>query len=481
MWTAFHFLPGNLTYRHAYVGPLSDVGYFGQRFHYDELAKMQFRSMCLPDSPLVVQMVNDTVKHRDDLHLVGIRMHALIDTFAHMLYCGSAAWHVNDVGAVPTYKNGDAWLPFAVPLHTTVNPYYDSVMYTGHGRMGHIPDYPWVTYSYKPAWSNDIIIKDNPAMYYRAFKEMTCAMYCIRTSKEYKVEALDLTGDLAALVKDVIAYTPKSTSLGEIFLDWTDMRSDYWKDSLEKFRACAKSTVTGLDENLAGNLKNLPTQEKYPRYVAKDDWLKDYRGSPSKAEQMDYYRFQAAANAHLSFVDRYLRDNDLPLFGTTPFVSKESMAGILDQDVHIKLPPNSNETAQYWEVEDSSPDDGARVQLWNHDAGARSWRITHVGKDPHGNDVFSIRNTKLDRYVSFWFDWGKDNPDEFPITSQKHKNSAQSFPIVRHADGTFSFYVTESIAMTRQSGNRGNSTKIVTREMGADHPDWGKWLIAPVA
>lgn len=477
MWTAFHFLPGNLDYRYTYQGLRYDVGLLGERFHYDDLAEMEFRSMCLPDSPLVLKMLEDSRQHKDDLHLLGIRMHALIDTFAHMLYCGSAAWHVNDVGPVPTYKNGSSWLAFAVPIHATVNQYYDSVAYTGHGRMGHIPDYPWVTYSYKPQWSQDSLVKDNPAMYYRAFKEMTNAMYCVRNNIEYKVDALTLEGDLDQLVKEIIAYTPKSSSLGEIFYDWTDMRSDCWKDALPKFKACKNSkAVTSDGVNLAANLQYLPDSAAYPEYKANDDWLRDYKNGKGQ----DYYRFQVAANAHLSLVDAYLKENNLPLFGKSPFVTKDSMASILDRDVYIQLPPKKGETPEYWEVENSSEDDGTPVQLWNKDAGARVWQIKYAGQDKHGNDVFNIFNTKLKRYVTFWFDWGKDDLDGFQIRSFGRKGSAQSFPLVRHPDGTFSVYVTDTFAMIPASGNRGNSTKIVSRRMDADHPEWGKWLIVQV-
>ena len=127
MWTAFHFLPGNLDNKKVYEGPKNDHG-ISDSFTYNELAQEEFKSMCLPDSPLAIEMINDTVtNYPNDLHMIGIRMHVLIDTFAHMYYCGSAAWHVNDVGTSTEYQptGSNDWKSFEVPLYTFVNPYYD--------------------------------------------------------------------------------------------------------------------------------------------------------------------------------------------------------------------------------------------------------------------------------------------------------------------------------------------------------------------
>ena len=187
-WTAFHFLPGNLEYACKYEGPMSHTATFTS-WKYDRLADEQFRSLCLPDSPLAIAMINDTVdNHANDLHMIGIRMHVLIDTFAHTFFCGSAAWHVNDVNFDPKMRIEDDWASISIPIFNYTPPEftYNGISYTGHGRMGHIPDYPWITYKYKPQWSKVSIIKDNPTMYRRAFQEMVLAMTCIRKGERYE-------------------------------------------------------------------------------------------------------------------------------------------------------------------------------------------------------------------------------------------------------------------------------------------------------
>jgi hypothetical protein len=55
--------------------------------------------VCLPNSPLVREMINDLIaNHRDDLHFIGLRMHVLADTWAHMYFAGIPAWYINDAG-----------------------------------------------------------------------------------------------------------------------------------------------------------------------------------------------------------------------------------------------------------------------------------------------------------------------------------------------------------------------------------------------
>ncbi len=54
-------------------------------------------------------------------------------------------------------------------------------MNLGHGRAGHFPDYSFATYKYMPAWGEyDVIEKDNPSDYYKAFSQMVYAMRYLR-------------------------------------------------------------------------------------------------------------------------------------------------------------------------------------------------------------------------------------------------------------------------------------------------------------
>lgn len=55
--------------------------------------------LCLTNSPLVANMVNDLLNHQDQPylpHLIGVRMHVLADTWAHTYFAGTPSWCVNE-------------------------------------------------------------------------------------------------------------------------------------------------------------------------------------------------------------------------------------------------------------------------------------------------------------------------------------------------------------------------------------------------
>lgn len=118
-------------------------------------------------------MINDIIDNHKgkpyELQLIGLRMHVFADTAAHAFYAGTPAWHVNYVGdkvydLTVNPKKEVPWLPNLPGEQCTpaITIYYDSIFYHGHGRMGSVPDYPWIKYEYSPKWSATPIIKDNP-------------------------------------------------------------------------------------------------------------------------------------------------------------------------------------------------------------------------------------------------------------------------------------------------------------------------------
>jgi hypothetical protein len=475
MWTAFHFIPGNLDLHMPYQGP-GEQGGVSDSFEYGPQQVQEFRSMCLPDSPLAIAMVNDTMQnHRDDLHMIGIRMHALIDTFAHMLFCGSAAWHVNDVDVRTEYQapGKTDWQRFDVPKYTPQNPYYDSIMYTGHGRMGHIPDYPWIKYRYHPKWSAEPVVKDNPAMYKRAFEEMTQAMRCIRSGQTYAPQQAPLEGKLRDVVDGIIRKAPDHGGPA-LFYDWTDELCGHWIDSLQAFRKLAKDKEPGTE-----NLNNLPLTEKsYPQYL-EDQWVDEARGAGDKSKT-NYHAFHKAVRAHLAYVEKALAEADLPILGGYHFATASDIRHMLDRDIRITCADHAGE--RFWEVVNSSRDDGKPVQLWGGKREQNVFRLSHEGFDRkrNGVDVFSVYNPSLDRYVSFWFDPGKDRIEGFPVTSkpQSPRVEAQAFPIVIHRDGTFRIHINADVAMVREGNNTGNGTKIVAAPtVGLHRPEAAEWRV----
>ena len=74
----------------------------------------------------------------------------------------------------------------------------NSIMNLGHGRAGHLPDYSFIRYRYLPAWGRYAsVIKDNPADYLLAFRQMVRALRSLRgaappfETEEYDRESVD--------------------------------------------------------------------------------------------------------------------------------------------------------------------------------------------------------------------------------------------------------------------------------------------------
>ena len=72
-------------------------------------------------------------------------------------------------------------------------------MNLGHGRAGHLPDYSFIDYKYQPAWGNyDVIDKNNPEDYKKAFCQMIYAMKYLRGEVEtFEKETYDLDAILS--------------------------------------------------------------------------------------------------------------------------------------------------------------------------------------------------------------------------------------------------------------------------------------------
>jgi beta-galactosidase/beta-glucuronidase len=51
------------------------------------------------------------------------------------------------------------------------------------------------------------------------------------------------------------------------------------------------------------------------------------------------------------------------------------------------------------------------------------------------------------------------------------------FRVAQYQDGSLGFFVADEIAVVCDGGNLGNRTSIVTRETGADHPEWARWHV----
>jgi hypothetical protein len=320
VWVPFHFLPGN--YRSQalpdpnasirirnYTGPQHDSGIFTS-WNYDDRAKWEFKLQCLPGSPISTAMINEiTDKYKGqphELHLIGLRMHVLADTAAHAYYAGTPAWHVNDAGAkvydlTVNPKQEVPWLPTPGGEQSTpaTTIYYDSIFYLGHGRMGSLPDYPWIKYEYHPKWSSTPIVKDNPVEYLKVFRVMVTALKCIKEQKKFDSANLEPVEQKYISAIDNILRQRHAFGLDNFSMTGaTDFRCGIWKKAIE-----------------GGLLGPVGMPEEYKE----DAWYNSVKQTQS-ITQTDYYKFNKAAIIHLESVQRYLGKDGIPFDWGKPII-----------------------------------------------------------------------------------------------------------------------------------------------------------------
>jgi hypothetical protein len=293
VWIPFHFLPGNYNRSDTlmYKGPKSDKGSL-TKWTFTKESENHFMLLCRPNSLLVKEMIKDLVEnHQDDIHFIGLRLHVLADTWAHEYYAGIPAWYMNNAGEVVTeieqtgnrtqVKWRRIWplMDLFNPNEATPDmPYYNSIAYLGHGRMGHLPDFPYIKYEYQPQWSDIPIIKDNRSRFLEAFRQLVYAMQCIRNRREFQIGGYaELDSKIQEIVKGVL-FTRNSN------------QSKEWKANIP---------------NIIINGKSLELPKEYDP----EAWLDAFKKSGDDDSRTDYYRFNSAAVQHFELVKNHLEKN----------------------------------------------------------------------------------------------------------------------------------------------------------------------------
>ena len=191
IWASFHFLPYDLYAKKKWaLKPYMN----------------KYRLICKPNGALLTETVN--LAKDKSLQAVGIAMHVLADTWAHSYFAGTPSQVINNTNYdfYELVPDGDGFTERQIKFrHKTSTPddieaglytntihqgRESSIMNLGHGRAGHLPDYSFARYRYAPAWGDyNMITKDNPSDYMKAFKQMVYAMKYLRG--EYETFELD--------------------------------------------------------------------------------------------------------------------------------------------------------------------------------------------------------------------------------------------------------------------------------------------------
>ena len=219
IWTSFHFLPGNRSEDAPVKEYQGETSWLLRKIKDEELQDM--RLVCFPNSSLAEDMVNDLVGKPVDcssgtLHLLGLRMHALADTWAHQGFAGVNSYWFNEVEGKPTWVKSNEEIPFKVKVRMTAvevgspflctppAPSFDSYSYAGHGRIGYVPDMPYACFRFHPHWSHGNIERNNPEEFMRAFLQMVKALMCVRQGRRFAARTYWNPSGLAARVVESV-------------------------------------------------------------------------------------------------------------------------------------------------------------------------------------------------------------------------------------------------------------------------------------
>ncbi len=272
IWSSFHFLPKDL---HAEKGKRCSKLYLSK-----------YRLICGPNGDLVVRTV-ELAKDKP-LQSVGIAMHVLADTWAHMNFAGTPSLVINNTNYVfsELFPDGNGYrekqinfvhkastpddLENSIYTNSLYQSSENSIMNLGHGRAGHLPDYSFVRYKYLPAWGEyEEIVKDNPSDYMKAFTQMIFAMKYLR-------------GDIPAFEKNMYDTEAVGPWLGRI------------NEILERRQLIACEDWKAFGEELSGQ-----TVEDY----AIDRYFEEYTTSSAEDKEETFLgRFIRGAITHKGMV-----------------------------------------------------------------------------------------------------------------------------------------------------------------------------------
>ena len=395
LWPVFHFLPGNyqignkaLTLpghqmrHHRLAEKLTEenkVKYLNsgkeierdrnERMNYkisNSLTDKMFAWLCRPNSILAKEMIDNTrdffQEHKDGkqrrlaLHLIGVRMHVLADTFAHQDFVGAADKNINSVLNCNYYIGGEGkWTktlgsPFEYIFdeETHINrPDYSKGMwrsdtwastpdsiggqegtaFLGHGAAGHLPDMGYLCWGYTPGWSNDRIIRNNPQEFFKAFVTLVEAMKYIQepnitgngfrplADDDYKMCIVDKHENIRRGISFALPYL--SQLAPEKWLDWSELvahQSNAWIKAFQPLYPNELTESNVKDPKSAEHKKLLSGwQKEAETYAGTYRFTSRPKLSLETAIVTDYILFTLAAKKHYKFVSSMMIYHGMPL------------------------------------------------------------------------------------------------------------------------------------------------------------------------
>lgn len=274
------------------------------------------------------QKKQDVLK-RFGLVLLGARAHVIADTWAHQDWCGddnviNTYWDIDNsffnnkaYQQIEYQNNGKDWKK--VHLSSTSSKYFDGnqnleaapniTAYVGHGWMGHLPDYSFIKYRYRPCWqpaSAEPLVRDNPTEYKYAFLEL-CSLFSQAKDEKQKFQP-----EKAENAKKITAAGNAISSTVDIADKTTCPRQHSANKWLEEMRKIGVKdpTVTIDTKQEPDSATVLDGQIDYIKQTL-DPLGKTRYGTYYVKLTSDLYLFQIAVDYHFHFVKNWLKTNKI--------------------------------------------------------------------------------------------------------------------------------------------------------------------------
>lgn len=361
LWAAFHFLPGNYEVQKQYVKKLPDTivkemteGTFKKRDNTSGDDRTNHWRLTRPLSALSRAIATDThllakdgireilfhgtglrdlidkekdkyIEERFFKILTGIRAHVIADTWAHQDFTGVRSV-VNTYYDVEKLKSKTYGIKYKIPekqeytytvlRHKGGHPFEDmpkgvfesapalgKLAYLGHGWMGHLPDYSFISYQYRPCWKKDYDVHDrnNPAVYFDAFYDILYFLYLAEGTEGDQAPWRAIARNKDLIKKAITTVWSHISKIPRV------VSSDAW-------RTCIKEIVhqpppplntfmeTGDHAKLDGEEKiQFKAKQIFTAYGTFTMEIMNSQGKPS-----DFYLFQLAADYHFQYVKSWL-------------------------------------------------------------------------------------------------------------------------------------------------------------------------------
>ncbi|GEM_PF-3126001 len=266
---------------------------------------------------------------RFKLILLGVRAHVIADTWAHQDFCGlnnvlNTYWDVKYTGDFfggwreqsIEYDDGttNGWKRQVLSkaeaeidqlfrkvgvklglLSKNLEAVPNGISYAGHGWMGHLPDFSFAKFQYKPCWADpkNVTLRDNPQEYEYAWVELVSLFTQAKGTGHLKLDAnfqTDLNKAISAIKS---ACKLEDTATGR------KTSANAWQ------KAFGEIPSTTIDVDLEPDANAI-----LEGMVEKTNRLDRY-GTDYVTINSDLYLFQIAADYHFWFVKSYLEQQNL--------------------------------------------------------------------------------------------------------------------------------------------------------------------------